>query len=124
MITKDKLVFHLETRQIVDLWNVFCEENKWYGDEIYTNDQYGLEMEFTGVEALQDLARAIHNGSYEYTDRYFKIDGGGHIATFDMVEHIIENIDIDEMVEWLNGDHVPYNIKEELENIYDEDDDL
>lgn len=99
--TKDYLL-DLEFNDLVYIWNDFCRENEWYENEVFENDQYGLELVFAGKDNLQDLARAIHYGSYNYQDTHFTFDGMGHINSFSWTNELLDFIDEDELLKWLN----------------------
>lgn len=99
--TKDYLL-ELEFNDLVYIWNDFCRENEWYDNEVFENDQEGLELVFVGKDNLQDLARAIHYGSYNYQDTHFCFDGVGHINSFSWTNELLDFIDEDELLNWLN----------------------
>ena len=99
--TKDYLL-DLEFNDLVYIWNDFCRENAWYEDEIYENDQEGLELVFGHKEdSLRELARAIHNGSFNIHDTHFKMISNG-IKTFSWTNELLDVIDEDELLNWLN----------------------
>ena len=99
--TKDNLL-ELEFDDLVYIWNDFCRENAWYEDEIYENDQEGLEQVFGHKEdSLREFARAIKNGEYHYHDTHFKMNGIS-IKTFSWHNDLLSIIDEDELLNWLN----------------------
>ncbi len=100
--TKDNLIDYFDFEDLVYIWNEFCEENDWVSDMIFENDQEGLELVFSGKDNLQDLARAIHYGSYNYQDTHFTLNGYGNISTFSWHNELLDVIDEDELLNWLN----------------------
>jgi len=99
--TRDYLYELESTDDLIVMWNEFCSHNSWYDDEIYDNSQYGLEMCFAGEDNLIDLARSISKGSYNYGDAYYKLVDG-NIVSFTWLGQVLDNIDVDELLNWLN----------------------
>ena len=99
--TKDDLI-EMRFEDLVVNWNEFCFENAWYDDVVYHNDQDGLD-EIWGQSStpLQDLARAIAYGEYNYQDTHFVLVNG-NIKTFSWQSELLNNIDQDELIDWLN----------------------
>lgn len=90
-----------EDDDLIMVWNEFCMENRWE-NEFYTNDEDGLYMLFNGSDtALQDLARAIHFGEYNYMDTYVVLNGYGNLESFSE-NNAREYIDESELVAWFN----------------------
>ena len=100
MVYNKEYFYGLSLDEQVSLWNEFCRACNWE-DEVLDNDMYGYELVFGATpEGLQELARAIHFGEYNYMDSYFIIRNG-NITTFEFESDFHDLIDIDELINWL-----------------------
>ena len=116
IITREMLIYYFSVGEMVKIWNEFAIENGWRDDELYENTQEGYELVFTGDNALDDLARAVHYGDFHYRDSYFKMNSGV-ISSFSELDELVERIDIDELVKWLNSGNADQTLLEEIEYI-------
>ena len=99
--TKDNLIDYFDFEDLVYIWNEYVYENLSPADEIFENDQDGLDSAFSGQ--LHDLARAIGNGSYNHQDTHFKFDKEySKIISFSWTNELLKVIDEDEFIDWLN----------------------
>ena len=93
--------YGLSMDEQISLWNEFCYENSWL-NVIYDNDLYGFEELFdSSAQGLQDMARAIFYGEFNYMDTYCTLDGAGNLKTFTYESDFHDIIDIDELLNWL-----------------------
>ena len=97
------MIKDLIVEDLIAVWNDFAHENSWYDDVVYDNDSYGYETVF--CNDMQELARSIHFGSFDYMDKYFVLRNG-NIYSFTYQMELLSIIDIDELVNWLNSDDV------------------
>lgn len=100
MVYNREYFYGLSYDEQISLWNEFCRECNWE-DEVYENDMYGYEYVFGATpEGMQELARAIYFGEYNYIDPYFMIRNS-NITTFQFQSEFHDLIDIDELLSWL-----------------------
>lgn len=86
---KKRILEHLEENDEVsileDLMRAVDDYNGLFdGLRVYENDECTLRM-FFGDE-LEDLARAICYGDYNYNDNFLRLDGYGNIETLNEYE--------------------------------------
>lgn len=75
MSYKDKLIEKLQTlknEELVELWNNFCEVNKWFEDKIYDNDECFIDT-FYHDDCVQ-LVKDIDGNTYHWKDKYVAFD--------------------------------------------------
>ena len=93
------MIKKMTVEDLVAVWNDFTYDNSWIDDSVYDNDSYGYEMAFG--DDMQELARSIHYGEFDYMDKYF-VMRNGNIHTFSYDLELITLIDEYELVDWLN----------------------
>ena len=89
---------NLEEDKKVNLWNDYCDDNKYYNENIYNLDGYMLECFFGSIE---EFAKSVSISShFDYNDRYFKVrDVYNDILTDDHMENLAD-VDSD-FFDWL-----------------------
>ena len=80
---------NLEENEKINLWNNYCDDNKYYSENIYNLDGYMLESFFGSIE---DFAKSVSNSDhFNYNDRYFKVgDVYNDILTGDYLENLAD----------------------------------
>ena len=68
-----------------------------WDDSIYNNDE-----DFLSQYGPLDIAQKVSFGDYNYHDEYITFDGMGNFVTLNYFEEIVNHIDIDDLVDWLN----------------------
>lgn len=88
----------MDTNEIFDLNNTFCDEANYFDDVIYCNDDDFFDMAFS---SKMEAVRAAVYGNYSYHHDFVKFDGYGNLESFDrltadnlpdMVQNIAEYI--------------------------------
>lgn len=94
-------------RDLVNIHNEYCREQRYSYDEIYSNDEEFFNTYFENK--VLDAVRAISFGDYKYSHEYIKFNGLGNLETFnDPSGHV----DIDAIAEAMfNGDFTPYDVE-------------
>jgi hypothetical protein len=90
-------ILDLELDELLTLWNDYCDDVHYWDDQIYYNDEDFL----SGFTPL-DIAQKVSYGSYDYTDEFITFDGMGNFHTLNYFEEIVNHIDIDALIDWLN----------------------
>jgi hypothetical protein len=77
---------------LVDVNNIYCSENGFDGDEIYSNDVDFLNTYFTDVD---QAVRAVCYGEYKYMDAWVKFNGYGNLETLNYVttNDLVESVE-------------------------------
>lgn len=73
----------MNSEQIFELNNKFCEIEKYDNDYYYINDDYFLNEMFT--EKI-DVARAVQYGDYNIHHEFVKFDGYGNLESTDFLD--------------------------------------
>jgi hypothetical protein len=90
----EKIVEQLKNSKdyvLVDVNNIYCSENGFDDDEIYSNDVDFLNTYFTDVD---QAVRAVCYGEYKYMDEWVRFNGYGNLETLnyfttnDLVESV------------------------------------
>ena len=90
-------IYDLEIGELLNVWNEYCDDVHYWDDQIHYNDEDFLSG-FTPLE----IAQKVSYGSYEYTDEYITFDGMGRFVTLNYFEEIVNHIDINALIDWLN----------------------
>lgn len=77
---------------LVELWNVYCEENNYPDDIIHYNDIDGMENYFSSI--------------YVESDDFFSFDGYGVLNSYDCLDNVNSPIDFDLLAEWMADDEM------------------
>jgi hypothetical protein len=101
MAVTREMIYDLETHDLIDQWNNFCDENSMFDDRIEYNDEDFLSM----FEPLE-IAQKVSYGEYDYTDEFITFNGMGNFHTLNYFSEIIEWIDIDAMIDWMNDNEM------------------
>jgi hypothetical protein len=96
-LTLDQIISaikEMDTNQIFDLNNTFCDEANYMDDIIYNNDEEFFDMAFS---TKIDAARAVCFGEYNYHHDFVKFNGYGNLDTMQYLSYndlpdIVENI--------------------------------
>ena len=81
-LTKEELIDFIKdmnSNEILQLNNLFCELANYPDDYIYNFDEGFLEEIFTGSK--DDLARAIFYGDFNYSHEFIFFNGYGNLET-------------------------------------------
>ena len=92
----------MNTRELVEIHNKYCEAYNDMDNIIYENDDYFLETYF--MERPAELARSIQYGDYRYSDDYVQFNGYGNLDSFDYTDGHIFLSDIANYVADLDED--------------------
>ncbi len=110
--------------QLVELNNIFAEENGYHDDKIYPND----ETFFENMEVMEAV-RAVTYGEYQYPHDWVRYNGYGNLVSIDRLspDDLCESVDIiaDHVADnFTMYDHI-FNIDEDEDETdeSDEDDD-
>lgn len=90
-----------ERRNLMELWNTFCEENNYPDDTIYYNDIEKMDNYFSSIA---DFYHSL--GEYSNLDAFFSFDGYGKLNSYDCLDDVISPIDFDLLSEWLVDDEL------------------
>jgi hypothetical protein len=91
----EKIVEQLKNSKdsvLVDVNNIYCSENGFDGDEIYSNDVHFFNDYFTDVD---QAVRAVCYGEYKYMDAWVKFNGYGNLETLNYVttNDLVESVE-------------------------------
>jgi len=97
---------NLDTDNMRELWNEYCDNNNYYDDWIEYNEPDDL---FYGYSPSEILNR-IDFGNYNQSDRYCALDGYGQYFSFDYVDDNVSPFDLDSLAQWIrdNEDALGY----------------
>lgn len=90
-------IYDLEIGELLNVWNEYCESQMLWDDSIYHNDEY-----FLGDYEPLEIAQKVSFGAYNYHDEFITFDGTGNFVTLNYFEEIINHIDVDSLIDWLN----------------------
>lgn len=119
-----------DSDQMVDLNNIYCDENGYPDDQIYSNDEQFFENNFGNN--IMEAVRSVSYGDYNYTHNWVTYNGYGNLVTMADVDDtdLCESVDIiaEHVAENFNSyDHLfsldPDDFENEEEEETDEDDD-
>lgn len=71
------------SNEIVDLNNIYCDENGYDDSRLYSNDEDFFEMSFGNK--VMDAVRAVTYGEYNYTHDWVKFNGYGNLESMNYV---------------------------------------
>lgn len=106
MITRQDIYDLSSVQDLMTLWNEYCNENSMWDDIIDHNDEDFLSN-YTPLE----IAQKVSFGDYNYHDDFITLDGGGNFKTLNFWSEILDYIDLDAMIDWINDNDL------ELEDI-------
>ena len=97
MKTKNEIIEtikEMNSTQIFELNNRFCDELNYYDDYCYYNEEEFFDNYF--IEKME-VARAVQYGDYNFNHKYVKFDGYGNLESTDFLDwknlpDIVENI--------------------------------
>lgn len=72
----------LDSSDMVELNNTYCEEQNYPEHRIYDNDDSFLEENFSSIT---DAVRTVSNSEYAYNNKYVKFNGYGNLESFNYV---------------------------------------
>lgn len=101
MITRQDIYDLNSVQDLMDLWNDYCHDVAMY-DEIIDHNDEGFLSNFEPLE----LAQRIYYGDYHYYDDFITFDGRGNFKTLSSWGEIIDYIDIDALIDWMNRNEV------------------
>lgn len=123
-IKKSELREHLEglsNSDLVNLWNVYCQENNCPDDEIYCNDE-----EFFSIFFDNDVigaVRAASYGDFNFSHDYVCFNGYANLDSFNDPNDKNSPFDISSLVDAIEESPENYDIEfEDEEDEEDEDD--
>lgn len=99
----EEIFGNLDTGEMVQLWNEYCEACNYTDDMIFYMDDFN---EFMYGLKPDEIARRIHFGKFNPMDDYFWFDGYGNLETGSHARYFNSKFkgDIDiypyDMVEW------------------------
>lgn len=106
-----KRMIRLGDDYLATLWNDWCEEMHYYGDEIYSMDEFNKRL--NGRTPI-DIASLAFYGEFNPSDSYFSFDGYGNLASFDILigeqisGHVQDYHDFEEMFDAIyHGEFLP-----------------
>lgn len=94
-------VWELEESDLIDLWCDYCNDNRLYDDIIFPNDEFFFEN-----YKPMEIAQGVNLGSWRYSDDWVKADVYGYFYSFSYKSEIMEHIDLDPFVDWLEENGV------------------
>ena len=62
----------ISERQLLDLWNAFCEDDNCFDDRIWFNDQEYFDMHEFNV---RHVSTAVKNNRYNFDHKWATLDG-------------------------------------------------
>lgn len=86
---------------LVELWNIYCDENNYPDDTIYHNNIDEMDNYFSSIA---DFYHSL--GDYSNLDDFFSFDGYGILNSYDCLDNVNSPIDFDLLAEWLAGDEL------------------
>lgn len=86
----------LESIELVNIHNTYCQEANYPDDEIYSNDEEFFNTFFDGRPA--EVARACFYGDYNYSHEYVMFNGYGNLESFNYPE---DKIDFDGIANYI-----------------------
>lgn len=88
-----------ERWDLMELWNVYCDEKQYSYDIIYYNRLDDMDNYFSSIG---DFYR--HLGHYHENDDFFCFDGYENINSFNCLDSVYSPINFDLLAEWLADD--------------------
>lgn len=97
MVTRQEIYDLSSVQDLMNMWNYYCRENSMYDDIIEHNDEDFLQY-FSPLE----VAHKVSYGDYNYNDDFITLDGRGNFKTLNYWSEILDYIDLDAMIDWIN----------------------
>ena len=97
MVTKQDIYDLSSVEDLMTLWNEYCNENSMWDDYLAHNDE-----DFLGNFTPLEIAQKVSFGDYNYHDDFITFDGNGNFKTLNYWSEILDYIDLDEMIDWIN----------------------
>ena len=88
---------NMSDSELIDLWNEYCDNNRYYDDRI----EYFDESVFNDLMAGKtpyEIYQIIDNSDISFFDDYCRYNGYDELNTF---SDVYDSIDIDDLVEWV-----------------------
>lgn len=87
MKNQDQIIELLETLdsdEIMQVNNIYCQENNYPDDEIYYNDEEFFSMFF--LDNVIEAVRVVSYGNYNYHHKYVSFNGNGNLDSYDYLD--------------------------------------
>lgn len=108
-LLENDLLWSLCSSDLFNVWNDFCDENRW--ERVYDNTIDEI-VSYYNNDLNEYLEENQHNVDYDVNDDYFTIDGYGHLKSFN---HLWDEIDTDALVNWIDENDLYYTYWGEYE---------
>lgn len=84
-----------DSNELVSLNNIYCDENNYPDDQIYSNGEQFFEDNY-GNANIMDVVSAVSYGDYNYNHDWVTYNGQGNLVTMDRVsdDDLCESVDI------------------------------
>lgn len=87
---------NMSDSEMIELWNEFCDDNRYYDDRIEYFDE-GVFNDLMAGKTPYEIYQIIDNSDISFFDDYYRYDGY-ELNTF---SDVYDSIDIDNLVEWV-----------------------
>ena len=84
--TIKKAIYDLDTNQLIELNNIYCQSAGYYDNEIYNNDEDFFSTFYPNPGDGLKVAQAIFYGDYNYSHDYVKFNGYGTLESINYFE--------------------------------------
>lgn len=110
--------------RLVAVWNDYCNENRYYGDVIYTNTYENLMtlLPSNPIDAFIE-GRRCQDGYFQ-SDEWLVCDDNNHIASYSDGTLVERFISMSELAAWLTSKHEGDELKELLMDIIDDEEEV
>ena len=87
---------NMSDSELIDLWNEYCDNNRYYDDRIEYFDE-GVFNDLMAGKTPYEIYQIIDNSDISFFDDYCRYNGY-ELNTF---SDVYDSIDIDDLVEWV-----------------------
>ena len=88
---------NMSDSELIDLWNEYCDNNRYYDDRIEYFDE-GVFNDLMAGKTPYEIYQIIDNSDISFFDDYCRYNGYDELNTF---SDVYDSIDIDDLVEWV-----------------------
>jgi len=113
---------NMSDSELIDLWNEYCDNNRYYDDRIEYFDE-GVFNDLMAGKTPYEIYQIIDNSDISFFDDYCRYNGYDELNTF---SDVYDSIDIDNLVEWVieeEKDICNFDIDELYNELNSEDED-
>lgn len=96
----------LSGHRLIELWNEFCDDQRWNDDIIYENDEDFFNGQYTGTNAAWNAALSVANGDWNFRHDYVRLNGYGNVESGNINGAVKDWIDYDALSEWVESENI------------------